>query len=70
MRGERVLIPLKAGHHRLFAGGPIISGLVALRFSRGSGPVLLRNPIFRDFQGGGSPLSPSLDLPMASVLLK
>ena len=38
--------------------GPTLNtGLVALRFFRGSGPVLLRNPIFFEiFQGGGDPL--------------
>ena len=35
-------------------------GLVALLFFRGSTPVLLENPIFCDFSGGGSrPLPPS-----------
>ena len=34
--------------------GPTLdAGLVALRFSSGSGPVLLRNPMFCDFSGGG-----------------
>ena len=44
------------------------SGLVALRFFRGSVPVLLRKPIFVIFLGGGGgldPLSPPpLDPPM------
>ena len=37
------------------------SGLVALRFFRGSGPVLLGNPIFCDLSGVGSepPAPPS-----------
>ena len=38
------------------------SGLVALRFFRGSGPVLLRKPIFLPLGGGGgspNPLSSS-----------
>ena len=35
-------------------GAPILNaGFVALWFYRGSGSVLLRNPIFCDFQGGG-----------------
>ena len=35
------------------------AGLVALWFFRGSRPVLLKNPIFCDFSGGGSrPLCP------------
>ena len=39
--------------------GPTLNaGLVALWFYRGSGPVLLRNPIFIFFQGGPDPLSP------------
>ena len=33
-------------------------------FFRGSGPVLLRNPIFCDFPGGPDPLYPPLDPPM------
>ena len=34
--------------------GPALNaGLVALRFFRGSGPVLLRYPIFSDLSGGG-----------------
>ena len=51
-------------------GGPTLNpGLVALWFYRGSGPVLLRNPIFCDFSwGGGSgplpPPPPHLDLRM------
>ena len=43
------------------------SGLVALRFFRGSVPVLLRKPIFVIFLGGGGldPLSPPpMDPPM------
>ena len=51
---ERIQIPLKAGHHRPASVTPlrtnddptINAGLVALRLFRGSGPVLLRNPIF------------------------
>ena len=39
--------------------GPALNaGLVALWFLRGSGPVLLRNPLFVIFQGGPDPLSP------------
>ena len=35
-------------------GGPTVNaGLVALWFYRASGPVLLRNPIFCNFSGGG-----------------
>ena len=63
-------ITLKAGHHRptsdtpfkwRFAGGPVVAqhwmlGLVALWFSRGSGPVLLKNPIALWFSRGSPPL--------------
>ena len=54
MRGERIQIPLKAGHNLPISetpfqcqadGGPTLNaGLVAV-ISRGSGTVLLRNPI-------------------------
>ena len=37
----------------------MMAGLVALRFSRGSGPVMLKKPYFCDFLGGPDPLSPS-----------
>ena len=63
MRGEMIKIPLKAGHHRparemAFRWHPddgltLNSGLVALRFFRGSGPVMLRKPFFVIFHGGG-----------------
>ena len=55
-----IKIPLKAGHHvmafcwRPDDGLTLNFGLVALRFFRGSRPVLLRKPIFVIFQGGGS----------------
>ena len=42
-------------------GPTLTSGLVALGFFRGSGPVLLRSPIYCDLQGGPDPLPPSLD---------
>ena len=73
-----IKIPLEAGHHppasktpafrwRPDDGLTLISGLVALRFFKGSVPVLLRKPIFVNFQGGRGldPLStPPLDPPM------
>ena len=46
-RGGRILIPLLAGHR-----SPNIE--CWLCDLRGSGPVLLRNPIFCNFPGGGS----------------
>ena len=58
---------------RLIDDGPKLNtNLVALKFFRGSGPVLLRNPIFFRFSEGGwggggggpDPLSPPLDLCM------
>ena len=52
-----------------FPGGPALNaGLVAFWFYRGSGPVLLRNPIFCDFSGGGvrTPVPP-LDPYMSAV---
>ena len=71
MKGRRIKIPLLAGHHRPASetplkwradDGPTLNaGLVALWFLRGSVPVLLRNPIFLWFSGGGGgpdPLSP------------
>ena len=67
----RIYIPLKVGHHRLasetpskwrFAGGPIMAQHWMLAwFFRGSGPLLLRNPIFLWFLwGGGGPLDPPM----------
>ena len=50
MRGEKIQIAQKVGHHRRFAGGDdgpaLNAGYVFLWFFRGSRPVLLRNPIF------------------------
>ena len=51
MRGGRLKIPLLAGHHRPASETPfnvptLNAGLEALWFLRGSGTVLLRNPIF------------------------
>ena len=46
-------------------GSTLNAGLVALQFYRGSRPVVLRNPIFCDFSGGGGgpdPLSPPAPL--------
>ena len=43
------------------------AGLVALRFFRGSGPLLLENPIFCDFSGGARPPCPPLDPHMSWV---
>ena len=40
-------------------GTTLNAGLVALRFFRGSGPLLLENPIFCGFSGCPDPLSPS-----------
>ena len=51
-------IPLKTAHHRPGDGLTLNSGSVALRFFRGSGPVLLRKPIFVTVQEGPDPLSP------------
>ena len=45
IRGEKILIPLKADHHRADDGPTFNADLVALRFYRISVPVLLRNPI-------------------------
>ena len=67
MRDGRIKTPLYAGHHRPASetplngdrwradDGPTLNaGLVASQFFRGSGPKLLRNPIFlRFFRGGG-----------------
>ena len=74
VRWGRIRIPLFAGHHRparetpfkwRFAGVLMMSLQwmlawynVALWFLRGSGPVLLRNPIFCDFPGGSGPPVP------------
>ena len=53
---------------RHFAGGPIVAQhntlnarLKDLLFFRGSGPVLLRNPIFLSFSRGSGPPVPPLD---------
>ena len=46
------------------------AGLVALLFFRGSGPVLLRYPIFCDLSGNPDPLSPPLDPPMCLFPVK
>ena len=55
------------GHHRPASETPTLnSGLVALEFYRGSGPVSLRNPIFCYFSGGPSPLCPPLDPRMSN----
>ena len=74
MRGGRIQDPLLAGHHRPASETPlngvsiagrcwpnIESWLSSCDFSRGSGPVLLENPIFFViFQGGsGPPVPPS-----------
>ena len=49
--------------------GPTLNaGLVALWIFRGSGSVLLRNPIFLwFFKGGANPMSPSLDPCMLGI---
>ena len=67
MRGGRIQIPLLAGHERpagetpfkwRFAGGPIMAQLGSFVVLRGSGPVLLKNPIFFViFQVDPDPLS-------------
>ena len=73
MRGGMIQIPLLAGHKRpasetpfkwRFAGGPMVAQLWMLAcklcgFYRGSGLILLRNPIFLWL--GRDPLSPPLD---------
>ena len=63
------------GHHRHASetradDGPTFnSGLVALGFLRGSGPVLLGNRFFFIFQGGsGPPVAPPLDAPMHLII--
>ena len=50
-------------------GQTLNSGLVALLFFRGSGPVLLKNKFFVIFQGGSRRPVPPLDLPMPAYLL-
>ena len=56
--------------------GPILNaGLVALWFFRGSGPVLLRSPIFLWFfflggGGGRTPSPPPLDPPILQMIFK
>ena len=60
---KRAIICSPAKRHLAFRwcadGGPTLNaGLVALWIFRGSGPVLLRNPIFLWFQGGPDPLPP------------
>ena len=67
-----IKIPLKVDHHRAASWRPdegltLNSGQVALRFFSGSGPVLLRKPIFVIFQGWSGPPArppPPLDPPM------
>ena len=65
MRGETIQITLKVGHHRPasktqfkwhFASMP----MMAWWFYRGSGPVLLRNPLFLWFFRGGQDPCPHL----------
>ena len=72
MRGERIQIALKAGNYRptsempkwRFAGGPMMPNiecwLSSLVNFRGSGPLLLRNPIFCNISGGVPPLDPRM----------
>ena len=67
-RGEKIQIPLKAGHYRpskmtfLWRAddGPTLNaGLVTFWFFRGSWPVLLKNPIFLwFFRGVWTPCPP------------
>ena len=59
-----IKIPLKAGHHWPSLNGVSLASrwwpnIVALRFFRESGPVLLRKPFF-DLSGGPYPLSSPL----------
>ena len=62
------------GHHRHASetradDGPTFnSGLVALGFLRGSGPVLLINHIFFFEGGSGPPVPPPLDAPMHLII--
>ena len=57
MRGERIQIPLKAGHHR--PARECWPGSVVIRVFRGSGPVLLKKAyIFVIFQGVWTPCPP------------
>ena len=52
---------LMAFHWRVDNGLTLNAGFVLLWFSRGSGPVLLRNPTFSWFcRGGPDPMSPPL----------
>ena len=73
MWGGRIKTPPSAGHHRPAAKRHLNGVSLACRrwpyiecwlssfvILRGSGPVLLRNPIFFIFQGGPDPLSPLL----------
>ena len=75
LEGERIQIPLKAGQYRpasetpfkwRLAGGSMMAQhsilnarLKDLLFFRGSGPVLLRNPIFLSFSRGSGPPVPA-----------
>ena len=55
-----IKVPLKAGHHWPASEMPFkwrFAGVVALRFSRGSGPILPRK-LFCDLSGGMYPMSP------------
>ena len=73
--GERIEMPLKVGHHRHASETPLKWPTIECWFGsfvifRGSGSILLGNPIFFVIfrgggGGGGDPLSPPLDPPMS-----
>ena len=72
-----IIGPLAICHFKWrFAGGPMMARYVMLawymcrdlRFSMGSGPVLLKNYIFVVFQWGSVPPVPPLDPPMIRLL--
>ena len=78
MRGNRIQIALKAGHHRP-ASETLNAGLVALWFFNRSGPVFAKKPyifvIFQEGEGGGSgpfvpPLDPHMGLYQNKLILK
>ena len=57
-----IQIPLEAGHHRTNNGPTLNAGWVAWWFFRGSGQVLLSNPIALCFSWGPDPGSGTLAL--------
>ena len=61
MRGVRIKITLKAGHHRPAIETPLNAGLVDLLCFKGFGPVLLGKLTLNvcDFRGVRAPALPS-----------